>query len=280
MADFSGTVYDNRRSAGAYEYAINCATLLSTVGCFSCLPAGQLQLIELALLCEIAKKFFGVPLSNGLVAYWQLEEASGLRVDSVNGFDLAPSGAPLPGNAVGIIGNCVQLVSANSPFLRNVSPPALPSSGYTLNSWINPNNIGPVNRIFTKGVSGNFQFNIAVNAAGKVTVSVSDSIGGSVVTATINSVLSKSFTMVTLTVIGSNSVKLYLNGVLDISAPLLFPALSEAHRMDLGTNLAANGFFDGLIDETGLWNRPLSAAEVVRLFNLGAGVPFNQLQFS
>src|SRR6266581_3225818 len=284
MADYSGTIYDNRRSAGAYEYAINCATLLSTVGCFSCLPAGQLQLVELALLCEIAKKFFGVPLSSGLLAYWQLGAASGLRLDSVNGFDLAPNGAPLPENGPGIIDSAVTLVAANSQYLRNESLPASNPNGYTVNAWVKPVNLTNNYTVVLKSNAGggtNREFSLLVLNSGNAQFGITKTNG---ILTTINGVTplpANTFFMLTGTVQLDRTASLYVNGVLDTSVLLTLPPNSNSGRITIGgdeQNIPAT-LMDGLIDEVGLWSRPLSAAEVTRLYNAGGAVPFNQLQF-
>lgn len=69
---------------------------------------------------------------------------------------------------------------------------------------------------------------------------------------------------------GANNVLFYVNGSLVYTGSLSMP--SGVGKIYLGSNNAGSGgFYGGLIDEAGAWNRALTSAEVTELYNTGAG---------
>lgn len=58
-------------------------------------------------------------LTNNLISFWKLEEASGTRVDEVSGYDLTDNNTVAQGT--GKIGNAAEFVDANSESLTHVS---------------------------------------------------------------------------------------------------------------------------------------------------------------
>jgi len=69
---------------------------------------------------------------------------------------------------------------------------------------------------------------------------------------------------------GSNNVLFYVNGSLVYTGTLSMP--SGSSKVFLGSNGAGTGgFYSGLLDEAGVWNRALTASEVTELYGAGAG---------
>ena len=72
----------------------------------------------------------------------------------------------------------------------------------------------------------------------------------------------------------SATLQLYLNGVLSVSGPISGTVRTEVlPDLRLGCGPAANAL-NGALDEFGLWQRALSAADVVRLYNNGTGLAY------
>jgi hypothetical protein len=74
----------------------------------------------------------------------------------------------------------------------------------------------------------------------------------------------------------AKTVKLYVNGVEDASETYAGDVVGLQSSKVLGTSLPAGfpgDFFQGLIDDTSIFNRALSAAEVQSLYNPGGGLP-------
>lgn len=74
-------------------------------------------------------------LRDGLVAYWTLDEVSGTRSDSIGGNHL--SDINTVGSDVGVIGNGAVFVAANSEHLLDSTPSLVPTAGgpFTVSLW-------------------------------------------------------------------------------------------------------------------------------------------------
>src|SRR6202035_495146 len=62
------------------------------------------------------------------------------------------------------------------------------------------------------------------------------------------------------------NISLYVNGALDGSGTLSAPVDSNTAHLFAGANPSGASFFDGLIDEVELFNRALSAGEILGIF--------------
>ena len=75
---------------------------------------------------------------------------------------------------------------------------------------------------------------------------------------------------------GLNSgLNTYINGVSEklsvFSNSLTLPISSSSQLSTFGSTLGTSDFFNGVIDEVGVWDRALSATDVTELYNAGAG---------
>ncbi|ESA33674.1 virulence plasmid kda a protein [Leptolyngbya sp. Heron Island J] len=115
---------------------------------------------------------------------------------------------------------------------------------FTLEAWIQPASIGPVNPIFSWGETTWF----GLNNAGQVTlVSGANSLSGATILAT------DAFTHVAVTVAG-DSITLYVNGVADgegTFAPMALAAVIDVGRF-------GEQYFGGQIRDLRLWNTALT----------------------
>lgn len=77
--------------------------------------------------------------------------------------------------------------------------------------------------------------------------------------------------------VDSGDLKTYLNGIsIQNTTGLGSLPLSASDTGSIGSiRLGNNLFFNGSVDEVGIWNRTLSVSEVLELYNSGAGLPFN-----
>ena len=81
-----------------------------------------------------------------------------------------------------------------------------------------------------------------------------------------------------------NVSKIYVDG--SISAYRTIGAQVVGNTVSLTVGKLINGdgndygYFDGLIDEVGLWNRALTAEEVTKLYNDGKGLPYEVIEVS
>lgn len=153
-----------------------------------------------------------------------------------------------------------------------INSPVVNTAPYTVDAWVNPNSTGPLNKyIVANGgetgagygfalsiVNGNWRFTVRT-AAGEVGIAEV-------------AIASSSWTFLAGTWDGSltaGSVKLYVDGVLATSAtPTTGNASGTAKNLFIGRpTLVTNYLWNGLIDEVEVFDRVLTASEILGLFD-------------
>jgi hypothetical protein len=88
------------------------------------------------------------------VAAWTLDETSGSRVDSVNGYNLTEYNTV--GSAAGKLSNAAQFIKANTEFLRRNDNADLSGGAVDLcfRCWIYADSLSSGNTVFAKGATG------------------------------------------------------------------------------------------------------------------------------
>lgn len=72
--------------------------------------------------------------------------------------------------------------------------------------------------------------------------------------------------------LNNSNVSFYLNGTFDVTVATPFWSETPTYNFtQIGRYNIGAHFFNGIIDEVGIWNRELSASEVTELYNAGAG---------
>jgi len=212
--------------------------------------------------------------ATDLVAYYELEESSGVRVDSHGSFDLNDTNTV--GQATGKIGNCADFEASNSEGLQT-------GSDFTELSGINTISVSVWLKLESNQTG--FSFICGVNngaletwAIFKVNNTWYWRLNGDIPSSTTwnQSAIGVGTWRHIVGTYGGNRVKLYLDGVelgsnnhttsIRTNAPA---PLSLGHRPD-----NTDGYYDGLIDEVGLWERELTSSEVTDIYNSGAGIPY------
>ena len=197
-------------------------------------------------------------LPNGLLAYWKLDEESGVRVDATgNGNDLSDTNAV--GFDLGKFGNAAGFDGTNS--LTAASPIIAGDANFTIAAWINPSEFNSYNIVASSFPLVSFGLNdgyLHFYAGGP-----SDCNGDAV---TVNEWSFVVFRRQGNSCFGSvNAGTVMITEATDTEAPANFTIGQEANR---------EGYFQGLIDEMGVWNRALSDAEITQLYNNGNGISY------
>ncbi len=223
-------------------------------------------------------------LKLGLVAYYSLDETSGTVIDATgNGNNGTNNGATAGvlgkvGNAYGFNGsnNYISLVNAN--VITNNMLNA------TVSVWVNTNSLNTRRYILASGNGFNsYDETLQIFFWDNNTLNISFFRNGGV---DLGGVSYNSSNMNTgewyhiVSVLSNNSIKLYLNGVKVGSTVRLSsdPVSSSTNMMAIGRFGTYNGYyFDGSLDEVGIWNRALSQEEISRLYNSGQGLPYSEL---
>ena len=223
-------------------------------------------------------------LSVSLAAYYELEEASGNRLDShTGGYTLTDVNTV--GSGTGIQGTAADFEQTNAEYLSRVSTNSVFDgvTSFSISAWVNIEsfsavyptvasvwNDGSNNRAWSLAFVGNQPYFYISQLGTNATLSNITS-GATLSTGTWHHLVG--------TFNGSTgNLRIYVNntqytnasgrtGIFNSSADFrIGHAVTFASRSD--------GYFDGLIDEVGIWTKELTASEVSDLYNSGSGIPF------
>jgi hypothetical protein len=219
------------------------------------------------------------PGTTNLLHYWELEEASGTRVDSHGSLNLTDVNTV--GVTTGVKGNAASFVGANSESLLSTTPIAF-SQGVPLtynfwvylastsqrgiffedSSWRNGDDgfaVGVGNTDFD-GNGNNLilvQWGIAYRNAGTI---------------------GTGWHMITAIVRSDSYVELYLDGSLVYTTPnAIVPFQNWDFTIGSSFGTTVYPLRDGSIDEFAIWNVALSTANLTWLYNSGAGRTYADL---
>jgi len=213
-------------------------------------------------------------LATDLVSYWELEEASGTRVDSHGSNDLTDNNTV--GQAAGKIGNAADFEVSNGEFLRKTSPTGLSPSQGTYASWVKW-------RSFPSGERWVADNGIADSGIQVFTAPSTNRLTGrgryvsgyrSAVWTTTPTLDVWYHVVYTFT---DTAVTLYVDGAQVAQTTFASsPIFTNNRDFALGclNNGASQYCFDGIIDEAAVWSRAITASEVSDLYNSGAGIPY------
>ncbi len=206
-------------------------------------------------------------LSNGLVGYWKMDEAS-WTVDcstesvtdssgNLNNGSSCPTSTGPAGGAVGKFGNGALFDGSDDYVDIDNSDSLDPSGDFTLSTWVKRTGAG----------TGTNQFFILKNAMYGFTYNngVLQYYDNSYHNATSSTLTQDTWYHLTM-VHTSTASRLYINGALDDSETAGTPSLSDNGALVLG-RLGGSDLFQGVLDEVRVYNRALSGNEVSQLYN-------------
>lgn len=227
-------------------------------------------------------------LTDNLEAFWELEEASGTRVDAHGANDLTDNNTV--GVAVGKVGNAADFELANSEYL-SIADNASLSMGdidFTLAGWVQLESkpasittiIGKYTALLNQREYRFIWFNtpdrfaFQVSPEGITTALVQADLFGAPSLATLYFIIAEhdaTNNLLTISVNnGTPNTNVHTTGVFNGSA-----------QFNLGATLNTVGtlvdFWDGLQDQMGIWKRLLSSNEKSFLYNNGNGRSYAEI---
>lgn len=219
-------------------------------------------------------------LSTSLVSFWELEEATAAtRTDSHGSNDLSNnSGGSGILQGTGIQGNCADFELDDSEDLTIASPTGLGlTSDFSVNFWVNPESLAasaatvPVLYKYYDGSTRAWEFGMggtADNTKIDAYLGSSDGSSGTHYTSTTGVFATSTWVMVTIVVDTTNElVRFYKNGAAWGTAAKSDNVGSNSGGFSIGGDYYFNNrFFDGLIDEVGIWSKVLGVDEVRALY--------------
>ena len=216
-----------------------------------------------------------LPLWNDLLAYYTADNTPNDALGNYNG--TLTNGATY---GTGIINQGFSFDGVNDyvDFGNNLDFDG--STPFSISCWVNSNDVTSFKAIVGKVSTTPTGYYIAT-FNGKVRFYASNN--GSTNWLSIENsgtVTTSSFFHVVVTYDGSKSVagtKLYVNNALNtqtLVSDTLTASISNSASFTVSSRNGASLFYDGIVDEVGIWDRELTASEVTELYNSGSGLQY------
>lgn len=203
-------------------------------------------------------------LSVGLVSYYKLNEASGAVIDSLNNYNGTNAGATP--NVSGKIGTAYDFDGIND-YINVSGAGNFAGQPFTINMWVNPDSLAYSDAVFGGGLeTGLGCYAIYFDNGGNL---VYGKRGASehISTAQFST---GSWQMLTITY-NSSGVSFFRNGSY-VETKTVTDTFACPYSYVIGAG--SSDYFNGTIDEAGIWNRSLSILEVSDLYNNGTGITY------
>lgn len=214
-------------------------------------------------------------LRDNMVSWWELNETSGTRNDSHGTNHLTDNNTVLSGT--GKQGNCADFESANAEYLSiaDASQSGLDNQTNMSFSWWMKleSDTDPV--VMGKFATGSQAYWIQMQLGG--TFKFMDSSEGDSCQISLADFTLATWYHVVVTY-AAGVVKLYVNGSYvgtDNTTNTSIPNTTGYFSIGRVEKYASN-YYDGLIDEVGIWSRELTSGEVTTLYNSGNGLTYAQ----
>lgn len=231
-----------------------------------------IKIVARALAAPAAGPFGNhASLLDGLVAYWTLDEASGVREDSVGTNDLTDNNTV--GSASGKNNLAGSFVAANTEYLSHSDEASLKlSASQTFSLWFNSSTNAVMTMVSKDDGGSQREYNILLLNGAIYTEHYWDA----QVILTFGSGLNDGAWHHLLVWVDETDPKIRARldgGATQTSAGTLAtaPAVSIV-EFRLGRLGDGSFSYDGLLDEVGKWNRVLTAQEQADLYNSGNGL--------
>lgn len=221
-------------------------------------------------------------LPSALMGYWRLEETSGTRVSATSTNDLADIATVTSGTGKQGTAASFELDTSEYLSITDAAQSGLDiTSDLSFSAWVNFQTVPGVARydIVTKYNAGaNRSYRFQAGDSNQLSM-IQVGGGGSAF-----NVCSRAWTPSSATWYhvaaafsdSANEIKLYVDGAQlgTTCASMNTASDNGTAEFRIGSGQDAGNFFDGLIDEVGIWSKTLSSTQVTDLYNAGAGIPY------
>ena len=218
-------------------------------------------------------------IDSGLVGHWEMEDASGGAVDSINSNNASEAGSGTYTYQVdGKIGNAIQLNQDPNPLLNAGNASELRITGaITVAGWLKKNTASSVYLVSKRGGVPNRGYRLEIRSAGEANFSISPD----------GTNLEESGWSTTATSVGewhhvvgvyepSTRVAVYIDGVLESeNTTSISPSIHNSTQDFIisGWTNGGGSTIDGSVDDIRVYDRAISEAEIMALYELGNNNP-------
>jgi len=225
---------------------------------------------------------------DGCIGYWKLDESSGDAVDAVGTKNGTVSGAVQ--NQSGHINTSYDFDGADDHITFGtgyINDNFSGAAAISVSAWVYTNSAADTRFIFNSYFSdaGHTAFAMYVTSSDTVLCAANPGTGGSYQSETTTGTISEAGAwthVVGVCDFANDTISIYINGTVDVNAAsndftnASFVSGSGTTYAD--TISSTSSAYDGNIDEIGIWNKALTAAEVTSLYNSGNGLayPFSE----
>lgn len=221
-------------------------------------------------------------LTDNLVSYWKLDEASGTRADSQSTNDLTERTGSSVGSTTGKINSAGVFVRSEADGLEHADNAELSVGDidFTVAIWIKPGNILNRQNIWAKadGSSGGYFLLYDETASRfKFQVFSASGFGGTSTTVTANNLGAPSsgtwYYLIAWHDSVNNQIGIAGNAGTADTAAHSAGVYDGAEGIQIGWDSFAN-YLEGDLDEAGFWKRVLTSGERTQLYNGGNGLAY------
>lgn len=214
------------------------------------------------------------PGTSNLISWWKLDETSGTRNDNHGTNHLTDNNTVLY-SASGIKSNAADLELSNSESLSIASNASLVTGDidFTIFAWVKAETLTDFQTVISKRQDAAQNEYQIYYAASQFVFIVRDASTVSSITATTPTISTGAwYFIVAWHNASANTLNIQVNdGTVYTNSSPVTPRTGTAPLQIGSRDASTAGFWDGLIDETGLYKRVLTSAERTWLYNSGAG---------
>lgn len=222
-------------------------------------------------------------LKDGLAAFWELEESSGTRVDSPGSSNLTDNNTVTSG--VGVLGNAADFEKNASEYLSRADNAAVSIAGNANKSfvlWVKLETASALQYFVSKWSNGTgFDYQIATDTPNNpyFVVRNAANTGNAVVTNTSLGGLSPGtwYMLYCYHDADNDQMGFSVNaGTVDTTS-FSGGVNDTGTAFHVGANNTPANYYDGMMDQFGIWDRVLTSAEISFLYNNGNGRSYTEI---
>ncbi len=218
-------------------------------------------------------------LTDNLVAYYKLDEASGNATDALGANDLTNTNGVTA--ATGKVSGARSFAAASSQYLTHASNASFVTGDidFTVAGWVNPTTTGSFPVIANKGWAGSGstrEWILYINGTPQFEFSVekADGSGSAAVQWGTGPSTSTWYHVVAWHDSVNNQLCIAVNNGTPVTSSYSAGVSTGTGAFQLGRSEGQSIFWNGLIDEFGFWKRVLTSGERTSLYNGGNGFAY------